>query len=92
MASRKDVKVWVKFETGRSVGVVVPHNAVIDDIVKCALTQEKMDIAPHLVSVEFEGNEVRRGALVSQYVTRAKNPLLLRTEGNTTFSVTYLML
>ena len=77
------VKVWVKVEDGkgkrRTTSVYVENTADVDGLIATVLHREKVDIAPDLVTVEFDGEEIEdRGQLVAEFVTSSQNPLLLK--------------
>ena len=79
--SDSDVRVWVKVEDGKrrsSTRLYVGSDAIIYDIIKKALKKEQVECTPGLVWVIFGGNEIRRGALVTEYRTTFDNPLLLQ--------------
>ena len=72
------VEVWVKVEDGNPTGVCIENSANIDDLIAAALEQEEVDIAPDLVTVEFEGVKIREDRLVTEFDTSDENPLLLK--------------
>ena len=72
------VKVWVKVEDGNPTGVCIENSANIDDLIAAALEQEEVDIAPDLVTVEFEGVKICEDRLVTEFDTSDENPLLLK--------------
>ena len=76
-----DVTIWVKVEDGRrgrATSLDVSCTLTIDRLVTAVLKQEKLDTAPDLVTVEFEGVEIRGGQLVTEFTTSDENPLLLK--------------
>ena len=80
--SSDPVKIWVKVDDGkprRATSVRVENNADVDDLVTAALERVKMNVAPDLVTVEFEGKKIEdSGLLVTEFTTGSKNPLLLK--------------
>ena len=79
--SSDHVKIWVKVDDGkprRATGVCVENNADVDDLVTAALEKEKLNVSPGLVTVEFEGVEIRGGRLATEFHTSDENPLLLK--------------
>ena len=81
MASN-NIKIWVKVDDGkpgRATSVRVENNADVDDLVTAVLKQEKLNIAPRFVRVEFvEGVEICSSQLVTEIKTSDENPLLLK--------------
>ena len=77
-----DVKIWVKVDDGkprRATGVHVKNNVDVDDLVIAVLKQEKLDIAPRYVTVEFQEVEIGdTDRLVTEFTTGSKNPLVLK--------------
>ena len=74
-------KVWVKVEDGNSretTGLRIRCSADIDDLIDAALEKVKVNVAPSLVTVEFNGAKIHRGQLVAEFVTSSQNPLLLK--------------
>ena len=80
--SSDPVKIWVKVDDGkprRATSVRVENNADVDDLVTAALERVKVNVAPDLVTVEFEGKKIEdSGLLVTEFTTGSKNPLLLK--------------
>ena len=77
------VKVWVKVKDGkrkrRTVSVCVESTADVDGLIDAVLEKVKVNIAPDLVTVEFEGKEIEdSGLLVTEFNTSSQNPLLLK--------------
>ena len=77
------VKVWVKVEDGkgkrRTTSVYVENTADVDGLIATVLHREKVDIAPGLVTVEFDGEEIEdSGLLATEFETSSQNPLLLK--------------
>lgn len=80
-------KVWVKIEVEggkprRTTGVLVENDADVHDLITAALEKEKVNLAPDLVTVEFEGFEICRARLVTEFDTSDENPLLLKCYDN----------
>ena len=78
---------WVKFPEKRSVKIRVEGHSDIDDLVKEALKEERVDACRGSVTVKFDGKEVDSGEQLSAFQTSSKKPLFLLlpapSEGNT---------
>ena len=76
------VKIWVKVDDGtqgRATSVRVKSDADVDDLVIAVLKQEKLDIAPRYVTVEFQEVEIGdTDRLVTEFITGSKKPLVLK--------------
>ena len=72
------MSVWVKFPEKRSVKIRVEGHSDIDDLVKEALKEERVDACRGSVTVKFDGKEVDSGEQLSAFQTSSKKPLFLR--------------
>ena len=77
------VTVWVKVDDGRrprrATSLDISPTLTIDRLVTAALKKVKVDIAPDLVTVDFEEKVIEdSGLLVTEFNTSSQNPLLLK--------------
>ena len=86
MQEQPKISVWVKFPEKRSVKIRVEGHSDIDDLVKEALKEERVDACRGSVTVKFDGKEVDSGEQLSAFQTSSKKPLFLLlpapSEGN----------
>ncbi len=87
---------WVRVDRPRKnpVRVEVTEGSEIYDVIEAAISEEKLDISPADVTVKFNGEAVDGDAVVSEFSTSCKNPLLLELaeqEGKL-YAVTYVVL